>query len=430
MSSNPKKAYAFILLIVSPVLSLVYALRNLNDKSKLLFLTLFGTIYGSTINYLEGNDAWTHVQAMKRYSDITLNRFFNQLVDIITFSPSPDSSSDLYIHLLHGISSVFQSPILLFTIVGTVYGYFYGSALLKVIKISKGHRITVLAFLMLFIFVTFRSYDNMQTIRSWTGMWVLFNGVVGYYQTKNKRYILLMLFSPFFHLMYFFICIPALLLFFFKTLPRKLIIAIYLISFGMNVNTLLVIDIASGNELAESKLGSYYRITPDGEEIDTVGERKKESNAVWYAKYGKAVATNIGGHFFIILFVLVGYYRKEVMTQVEYGLFSVGVLTAALSNFLSFSSTFHNRTMNVATVYILAVLVFMVLRGHFTLKSASRWKYVEVWIGVLIFVPRIIYFSSDVMYRTSMLIFGFPFLRFFGEDFNFSIRDFFNVFLQ
>src|SRR5690606_17639551 len=102
-------------------------------------------------------------------------------------------------HFLFGIAgSMFQSPSLLFALVGSVYGYYYGNALLKVIKFSKNQKITVLAFTLITLFVILRGFESMQTIRSWTGMWVLFNGVLGFYQTKNKKYILLIIFSPFF----------------------------------------------------------------------------------------------------------------------------------------------------------------------------------------------------------------------------------------
>lgn len=430
MYLNQNKAFAIIFFVFSPIISLVFALGKFNDRTKLLFLTLFGSVYGFTINYLEGNDAWTHAQSLKTYYDLDLNDFIDRFWGIISFNPAPNSPSDLYIHFLFGITgSIFQSPILLFTIVGTVYGYFYGNALLKVIRLPKTKKITVLMFSLITLFVILRSFENMQTIRSWTGMWVLFNGVLGYYQTKNKKYILLIICSPFFHLMYGFIALPALILVFFKSPPRQLIIGLYLVSFIANVNTLSVVNIASENELSQNKLQSYYRVDAQGDEIDTIGERREESNAVWYAKYGKTDAVYYGSTYFIFFLILAGYYKKSKMTNIEFNLLSIGILIASLANFLSFSYAFYSRTMANASLYILAVMVLMALRGNFKIINEGRWKIVFVWLGVFIFIPKVLYFSSDFMYRTSMLLFGFPFLNFFGDDFNFSIRDFINVFL-
>ena len=269
----------------------------------------------------------------------------------------------------------------------------------------------------------------MQTIRSWTGMWVLFNGVLGYYQTKNKKYILFIIFSPFFHLMYVFIALPALILVFFKSIPRKWVILLYFISFFANINTLSVLNLASENQLAESKVNSYYRISDDGEEIDTIALRHEESQAVWYAKYGKTDAVYYGSTYFIFLLILTGLYRGDKMNDVEIGLFFTGVLMAALANFLSFSYAFYSRTMANASVYILAVMVLLAIRGIFNYKNKLSWKNMAVWLGVLIFIPKVVYFASDFLYRTSMSIMAFPFIRFFGEGYNFSIRDFIDQFL-
>lgn len=429
MYSNQKKAVAYILLGFSPLISLIYVIRNLNNKTKLLFFTLFGAIYGLTINYLEGHDAWTHVQSLKKYYSLDLDEFIYRLWKIISFNPPPSSPDDLYIHFLFGIAgSIFQSPVVLFGMVGAVYGYFYGSALIKVIKFSKNQKITILLLIFITLFVVLRSFENMQTIRSWTGLWVLFNGVVGYYQTKKRKFILLILFSPFFHFMYIIIALPALIQIYFKVLQGKLLIGLYLISFAMSVNTLLVIDYASDYEFTENKLHSYYRISDKGEEMDPIAERKKEDTSSWYTYYGKQISIIYGTNYFIIFLILAGYYKKEIMTYVEYSVFSTGVLMAALANFLNFSSSLYGRTMANASIYVFAVMVLLLLRGCFKMKGEPIWKNIAIWLGVLIFIPKIFHFASDFMYRTSMLIIGLPFLNFLGDDYNFSIRDFINQF--
>lgn len=430
MSLKQKKAFSLMLLIVSPAISLSYALQKLDAKGKRLMFTFFGLIYGLLLNYSEGSDAATHVESLYSYYYLGWNDFIHQFIDIISFNPAPYTPTDLYIHFLFGIAgSMFQSPSLLFALVGSVYGYYYGNALLKVIKFSKNQKITVLAFTLITLFVILRGFESMQTIRSWTGMWVLFNGVLGFYQTKNKKYILLIIFSPFFHLMYLFIALPALIVVLFKSAPRNLIIGIYLISFVLNVNTLSVINIASESQLAKNKLNSYYRVTDTGDEIDPIAIRKEESNAVWYAKYGKTDAVYYGSIYFIFLLIIAGFYSKKTMTNVEYKLLSTGILMASLANFLSFSYAFYSRTMANASLYVLAVMVLLALRGRFNLNTTSLWKRNAVWIGVLIFIPKFFYFASDVMYRTSTMILAFPFLSIFGEEYNHSVRDFIDLFL-
>lgn len=410
-------------------MSLSFALQNLDSKAKHLIITFFGTFYGLLLNYSIGNDAWSHIQNMQSYYHIDLNEFIQGFVGIITFNPLPYSPDDLYIHFLYGIAgSLFQSPSLLFAMVGTIYGYFYGGALIKVIKLKKGERLTALVFILIFLFVILRGFESMQTIRSWTGMWVLFNGVLGFHQTTHKKYILLIIFSPFFHLMYLFIAIPALIFVVFKSAPRNLIIGVYVISFIANINTLSLVTLASDNKFAASKLNSYYRID-DGEEVDPIAIRKEESNAVWYAKYGKTDAVYYGCTYFIFFLTLAGYYSRRSMTSLEFALISTGILMASLANFLSFSYAFYSRIMANSSLYVLATMVVLATRKNFSKANTPLRKRMGLWLGVLIFIPKIFFFASDFMIRTSLLILAFPFLYLFDKDFNFSIRDVIDLFL-
>jgi hypothetical protein len=419
--------------MISPILGLVYGLRNLDHKGKKLVLIFFGLFYGLLLNYSADVDAGAYASLVKSYYYLGWDTFADRFIGIITLSLEDGSPSDLYIHILCGIAgSMFSSTSLLFALVGTVYGYFYGSALLKVIDFSnsKLKKISFLTFMLILLFMIHRSFDSMQTIRSWTGMWVLFNGVFGYYKTKNKKYLLLIIISPFFHLMYGFIAIPAILAIAFKSLPKFLFVGIYAISFLFNVNSLLIVDAASDNDLAKKKLVSYYRVDKEGGTIDPIALRQEESNAVWYAKFGKTTSVYTGATFFMIFLILGGYYSKKIMNNVEYGLMTTALLMATLANFLSFAYALYSRTMANASTYVLALMVLLVLRGVFKKRPGINYEAVGIWIGVIIFIPKIVYFSSDFLYRTSMLLFVFPFINLFDTSLNFSVRDTINLFLN
>jgi hypothetical protein len=419
--------------MISPILGLFYGLRNLDHKGKHLVLIIFGLFYGLLLNYSEGADAGAYARLAESYYYLGWDTFVDRFIGILTLSPEDGSPSDLYIHILCGIAgSMFSSTSFLFALVGAVYGYFYGSALLKVIDFSnsKLKKISFLTFMLILLFVIHRSFDSMQTIRSWTGMWVLFNGVFGYYKTNNKKYLLLIMISPFFHLMYGFIAIPAILAIALKSLPKFLFIGIYAISFLLNVNSLLIVDAASENDLAKSKLGSYYRVSKKGKTIDPIALRKENSNAVWYAKYGKTTSVYTGATFFMIFLIIGGYYSKKIMNNVEYGLMTTALLMATLANFLSFAYALYSRTMANASVYVLALMVLLVLRGVFKKPLGINYETIGIWIGIIIFIPKIVYFSSDFLYKTSMLLFVFPFINFFDTSLNFSIRDTINLFLN
>jgi hypothetical protein len=396
-------------------------------------LILFGLFYGLLLTYSEEADAGAYARLVESYYYLGWDTFADRLIGILTLSPEDGSPSDLYIHILCGIAgSIFTSTSLLFALVGTVYGYFYGSALLKVIDFSnsKLKKISFLTFMLVLLFVIHRSFENMQTIRSWTGMWILFNGVFGYYKTNNKKYLLLIMISPFFHLMYGFIALPAILAIAFRFLPKYLFVGIYALSFLFNVNSLLLVDTASDYGLAKKKLGAYYRVDKDGDTIDPTALRNEDSNAVWYSKYGKTTSVYTGATFFIIFLILGGYYSRKIMNNVEYGLMTTALLMATLANFLSFAYAFYSRTMANASVYILALMVLLVLRGVFKKRRGINYQTLGIWIGIIIFIPKIVYFSSDLLYRTSMLLFVFPLINLFDTSLNLSIRDTINLFIN
>jgi hypothetical protein len=419
--------YSFLLFFLSPLLGLISGLRTLDRKGKLWVFSMFGLFYGVLILYTEGNDASKHAAKVEEYQQFGIYEFFYRLVKIVTLTPIDQNVTEPYLHFLLALSgSLFKSSFILFGLVGVVYGYFYGSALLKVIKFNKTDKISLIVFSLIILFVIHRSYEGMQTIRSWTGMWVLFNGVAGYHLTKNRKYIILIFLSPLFHLMYAFIALPSILVILFPKVSPKLIIGLYLFSFMFNINTSSILNLASQNDLTQKRMGAYYRIDEGtGEGIDTISIRNEsaDENRVWYASLGKSSAVYTGATIFIVTLIIFGFFSKNKLTDLEYGLLATCILMASLANFMNFSFAFYSRIMANATTYILAVMLLLAIRRQFEYINASFLKRSIVWLGFLIFIPKIIFFLSSFMLMTSYLLIALPVLRLFGEDFNFSIRE-------
>lgn len=424
---NKNRGYAILILFISPLIGLIFALKNLNRKGKHLILTLFGLLYGLTVSFKPGTDGASHSQSLSYYYGLGFEDFLNQLYLILIYNPNIELASDPYLHFLSAIcGSIFQSPKLLFIIVGFVYGYVYGAALLNVIKFTNKNKIGIISIFLIILFVIHRSYENMQTIRSWTGMWVLFNGVFGYHSTKQNKYILLIFLAPFIHFMYLLILIPAALTVFIKYIPKKLIIFIFVVSFFSNINSGVLIQ-NNTNEFSSQRVKAYTRSSEEDTTFDPVLERLKTSNSSWYTRYGKTDSVYYGSLFFIIFLLIGGYYNSKTMTHVEYATLSTGILMASLANFGSFVYTFYSRTMANAAVYILAVMVLLALRGELKIKVNSHRFFLIV--GIIVFVPKIVYFISTAFITTSLNIFLIPFVVLFDESINISLRDIIDLFL-
>ncbi|AWH85128.1 hypothetical protein HYN59_08330 [Flavobacterium album] len=431
MRENQSKGFAILLLFVSPAIALFSAVKHLEWKHKKLVLILFITIYGSLLKYGEGSDAAVYYQLLNSYDNMSFSEFFLRLEHIITFNPLPGSPNDVYVHVLAFFSSsILGMHDVFFPIVGFIYGYFYVTAMSKILVWEKGRKLTLSLLLIVILFIIHRSVTSFQTVRTWTGMWVLFNGVLGYHQTRQKKYVLLMCCAPLIHFAYFVIALPAFAALYIRKIPAKVIIAVYIISFFTSFNPGGILDAAKENSLAETKVGAYYRENAEGEGIDPIMERMEESNAVWYAKYGKTDSVYYGGHAFAFLLILSGYFKKK-MTQVEIGLFGTGLMMAILANFGAFSYAFYSRTMANAVVYILGAVSLLAIRGAFSFRDTHNPRLMRFlnWVCILVFVPKMVFFVADLLVMTSVFILGLPFIGWVSSDLNISIREIMGEFL-
>ncbi|OIQ21438.1 MAG: hypothetical protein BM557_04070 [Flavobacterium sp. MedPE-SWcel] len=425
MKENQTKGLSILLLLISPLFGLFCGLKYLSWQNRKLIIILFFVIYGSLLKYGAESDAAVYVNLLELYSDMSISEFFLRLKHILLLDPLPNSPNDVYVHCLAFFSAgVVGTKAIFFPIVAGIYGYFYVMAMSKILKWENKKQVTLLLLSVAFLFIIHRSITSFQTVRTWTGMWILFNGVLGYHQTKNRKYLFLMFAAPLVHFAYLVIALPVFASLSYKKIPGIAVISLYILSFFTTLNPGGILNVSKDNSLAEEKVGAYYRENKYGESIDPIMERREKSNAVWYAKYGKTDSVYYGGHAFALFIILGGFYRKR-MTPVEVGLFTAGLLTATLANFGTFSYAFYSRTMANAVIYILATVVLMTTRGAFqfnTVLNPRLTKFLQ-WVCVLIFLPKMVFFIAEFLVFTSIFILGMPFVGWTSETLNISIRE-------
>ncbi|QYJ67299.1 EpsG family protein [Flavobacterium litorale] len=426
MKQSQTKGLSILLLFISPLMGLFCGVKYLSWQNRKLIIILFFILYGSLLKYGAESDAAVYMALLDNYSNMSFSEFFIWLKHILMLDPLPNSPNDVYVHCLAFFSAgIVGTKAIFFPIVAGIYGYFYVMAMSKILKWDSTRKVTLLLLSVAFLFIIHRSVTSFQTVRTWTGMWILFNGVLGYHQTKNKKYLFLMLAAPLVHFAYLVISLPIFASLYYKKIPSFAVIGLYILSFFTTLNPGGILDVSKDNSLAEEKVGAYYRQNEYGESIDPILERREKSNAVWYARYGKTDAVYYGGHAFALFLILGGFYRKR-MTPVEAGLLTAGLLTATLANFGTFSYAFYSRTMANAVIYILATVALMTARGAFqqnTMLSPQLTKFFQ-WICVLIFLPKMVFFIADFLVFTSVFILGMPFVGWVSEDLNISIREF------
>ena len=230
--------------------------------------------------------------------------------------------------------------------------------------------------------------------------------------------------------MYGFIVIPALFVILFHKIHRYIFIVIYAVSFLTNIDSLYIVNAASNVSVAENKLKYYYKVDNSGEGVDPIALRKEKSDDNFYKKYGKTSAVYLGATIFCIFILISGYYNKDFMSDVEFGLMSTALTLLALANFLSFAYTLYSRTMANASLYILVVMVLLSLRKSFIISKRNKLFGAVFFIGgVVVFIPKVIYFLSIFLIQTNVFMLAFPYLRYIEGEKITSLRDLLDFFI-
>lgn len=418
-------AYSLILMFLSPILGLLYNINNLTWRYRKWGLIFFITIFGTVYQFPEEADAARHQQNVyNHYLNLPLARFAEELYHIIILSPLPGTKGDVYIHVLsYLLGGVFGLPQLFFPVVSFIFAYFYITALSKILLWNKDLKKPLIFIALIFILVIYRGIDNINTVRTWTGTWILFNGVFGYLQTKQKKYLFLMLLAPMVHAAYFVMALPAYAVIFIKRFPPTFFVLIYAASFFITLNSSIVLDSLKSTDLGKDKVDSYYI-----EDNDPRLARREELKGNWYTALGKAKSLHWGSNALAITLILTGLFSREKMNKLELGLFSTGLMMAAFANFGDFISAFYNRTMINAGLYVLVVVVLLLIRGELFRAGGLLLlgRKILLWGSIFLFIPHTVYTISSMLYFTSVYMVALPFIGWFFGDLNLSLRELLN----
>jgi hypothetical protein len=421
MKSRSVSKYYYLLALVSPLIAVWYAIKSLSWENRKGILIFCITLFGATI-ILKTSDGYVLQQLVYyHYVGLSFDQWLYELQQMLLLQPVPPTKGDVYSHVSsYLIGEILGFPSQYFIFVSFVYAYFFVNAISKILKWQNTIEKSYLFWFAIIIFISYRFIDSLQTVRTWTGLWVLFNGVYGYHETKRSKYLILMFTAPLFHFAYFGIAIPAYIVVFAKKLPPIFFIVVYFASFFININPSGIIEQAKTTELGANKVQGYYRENPDEYDDPTQNE-----NNNWYVRYGKNWSSKQAPHILAVSLIVIGGFSRKKMSSLAIGLFSTGILMASMANLGDFIPAFYNRTMGNAGIYIIATVVIMLIKGRLFQNGLISIKIQKniFWISFIFFTPYIIYVIANIFQFTSFFMVLMPIIGFFPE-LNFSIRDF------
>ena len=315
-------------------------------------------------------------------------------------------------------------PQLFFIFVGFIYAYFFSGSILKVLKLLPDSYTSYLFYAFAAIFVLYKNVEGINTVRTWTGMWILFYGAINYFETKKLKYLLLCFVPPLIHLGYFIMAVPAWIVLVLGNRFKWLFIIIYCISFFTSLPQSRILAASEENEVIEGRVSGYYVEDPD-----QFKERKFNDNTAIYQRYRKMGVQRIGIQILIFSFILGGVYFGG-MNKVESGLFSIGIMTLALSNWTTFLFALNSRSGLIGIVFVLASIVLLLKRGyfHFSPNRFNNFQQIALFVSILLFIPFVLTQISNLLFFSSMFIIALPFVPW-VLDVNISMREFLGYFI-
>lgn len=422
--------FIFFSSMTLPVFLLVQAWKTSDWRYKHWLLTAFVTVYGATIAIYydpagEGSDGVRHLSLVyDHYVGMGFGQFLSDLWHTLTFQvASHNGIRDPYKHIVSYLTgSVLGMPWLFFTFIAFVYGYFFTGSLLQIFRQFKWRHVNyiVLAFAALLLLV--KNIEGVNTVRTWTGLWMLVYACLRYYDTRKSRYIALMLLPPFIHFGYWIMVLPALAVLAFGNRPLLYAGLFVASSFTTFLEPQVVTQALSETEAGARSVSGYYRESQAAAQ-EVFSGVLQEGNR-WYLAAQKAGLQKWGLNVLIYTLIASGVYFN-CMRHRQKALFSIGLLTLTLSNSTWYLFALSNRSWMIGCVFILAAFIMCRTdpesRERILRKTPPYYKW-GLHLSLLLFGPYFLYNASTLLDYPSIYLLGAPFVVWASPDLNVSFK--------
>jgi hypothetical protein len=424
--------------VVLPPLLIWEAWTTASERYRHWLLTAFMTVYGSTIGIgfmpgmRDGPDGVRHLYAVyTQYVGMSLYEFWDGVVNILTLTPGPHQQ-DLYIHVLsYFVGGVLGLPGLFFTFVAFVYGYFFAGSLVIVLRGWRSVQLPVLTLLIVVTFLLVKNIEGVNTVRTWTGLWVLVYACLRYHETGRWRYVMLMACPPFIHIGWAIMVIPAFVVLIFGSRP-VLYSALF---FASSLTTFLPSGALEAQfnrtEMGAQMFRSYQRDerVDIGASVNTAVTQGTGGVRIWRV-LTKAGVQRWALNAFVLTVVASGVYLMS-MSAFQQKIFSIGMLMITLSNSFWFIFALSNRSWVAGTVFIgLAFIMWRLAQGNQLRVPLMRRLYpVGIALSMVLFIPYLAFNASTFLDFPSVFLLGMPFAVWLEPDINITIKEALQFFL-
>lgn len=194
----------FILFLISPFISFLYSLKNMNTKSSFVVFFFFAICFGMAFSVqpyeskslrASGIDAGRYRLSFEKSVNMSSKEFFRDAKDFFQFD---EGERDFYfISMVFLVSRFTNNYHWLFTAFAIVFAFFQLKSLRFLVD-NKNWENTLFC-LLIALFFTWNQLFNINAMRFFTAAWIGVFCVFQIFLNDRKRYFILLLLTPFFH---------------------------------------------------------------------------------------------------------------------------------------------------------------------------------------------------------------------------------------
>lgn len=199
---NYNSSIKYFLFLVNPIISLIFSIRSIKEKSSYVVIFLFFIIFGFSFNALNNInfDSYFYATSFKFYQNYSYSNYSDDLNNYLRFD---DSSKDFFYQTICFIISRFTDNYhYLFATFAALFGFFYLKSLSFLTK-EPQFDYSYRSYLLLFLFTISNTIFNINGIRFWLSAWIGIFCIFQIIQNKKYTYLLLVAFIPFIHASFF-----------------------------------------------------------------------------------------------------------------------------------------------------------------------------------------------------------------------------------
>lgn len=198
-----------LLFLISPLLGLIAALKNINTRSSFVVFFLFALTFGFSLETSIGKDDVHRGDAAAYRARFEIQKYYtqNDLSNVFDEYQSFENEKEreLYIPIMSYITAkVSDNYHVFFMLLACVFSLFMLKSL-KFLVAEEAFTQSFACLLLLFLFIRSNGIFNINGARFWTASWIAIYSLFQVLRNDNKRYLVLLAVTPMIHASYWFL---------------------------------------------------------------------------------------------------------------------------------------------------------------------------------------------------------------------------------